>query len=44
MSTYNQRFIPTRVGNTPYVSPSPSSESVHPHASGEHSMQSGRRC
>ena len=30
------RFIPTRVGNTPEVTPAATARPVHPHASGEH--------
>ena len=30
------RFIPTRVGNTPFVPPVVGVTTVHPHASGEH--------
>ena len=36
ISSIGDRFIPTRVGNTPAVSSDATRISVHPHASGEH--------
>ena len=42
--SFNDRFIPTRVGNTPWHGWRRRRPSVHPHACGEHKLRIGKAC